>query len=260
MYWVVQENIRDEAGYDSFIQALRDHNAEFTVVKVIPFAYEIIPDVNPPGRVMAWGSVSMDGVAKKKGWNPGTFLNDNHDQRIWTEAYGRENMLNGDVEFYEFCKIPTFEGTKFIRPVDDKKRFDGTVVHNEEIENWKEAVQRVSDGYSRIRPETLVGMSDVKDIAMEWRFFIVNGKVISGSRYRQWGLSDQRRVEDGADSWVFAQRMVDKWQPAEAFVLDIALPAGTTDHKVIEVNCINSAGFYHTDLNAVIGAIQKLCT
>lgn len=230
---------------------------------MIPFAYETVPDVNPTGRVMAWGSVSMDAVAKKKGWVPGTFFNDNMDQRIWTAAYG-DNMLNADAEFFEFCSVPKFEGLKFIRPVEDKKVFTGMVVHGEELDEWKVAIQRYSDGYIRLRPETIIGVSSVKEIAMEWRFFVVGGKVITGSRYRQWGLTDIKEVDSTDEAWRFAQQMVDLWQPADAFVIDVSFQteAHTTGafqpYKVIEINCINSAGFYASDMRAVVEAIESL--
>lgn len=257
MFWVVQENIREEVGYNAFVDVLCKHEIPHAIVKVIPFAYETVPDLELTGKVTVWGSVSLDAVAKKKKWTPGTFLNENHDQRVWTEAYGRTNMLNGDVEFFEFCKIPRFEGTKFIRPVDDKKRFDGTVVHIEELENWQEAAQRMADGYSRLRPTTMVGVSSVREIELEWRFFIVNGKVLTGSRYRQWGMTDQRRIDETSEAWKFAQTMVDKWQPGPAFVLDVA-KVTTGELQVIEVNCINSAGFYACDMEQVVLGIDGL--
>jgi hypothetical protein len=259
MFWVIQENISNEEAYNSFVQALNDLALPYTVVKVVPFSRELIPDVNPTNPVVAWGSVSMENIAYDKGWNPGTFFNDNFDQRIWTSVYG-DDMLNADVEFHEFCKIPAFEGTRFIRPVEDKKVFAGMVVHGEEIADWKVAILRYSDGYTTLRPETMVGVSGVKEIAMEWRFFVVNGKVITGSRYRQWGLSDYRRLEETIGPWEFAQKMVDKWQPAKAFVLDVASPARTPyEYKVIEINCINAAGFYCADMRAVIEAVEQMC-
>ena len=88
------------------------------------FLDETIPDVNPTGKVICWGSVSMDHVAQLKGWKPGTFLNENFDQRIWTAKY-KDYILNADAEFYEFSKIPAFTGMKFIRPVSDMKIFSG---------------------------------------------------------------------------------------------------------------------------------------
>jgi hypothetical protein len=254
--WVVQENIQNEDRYEAFIAALKEFNIEHVVVKVVPFARTIIPDINPTGRVIGWGSISMDFVAKLKGWVPGTFLNDNFNQIIWSKAYG-DNMLNADFEVFEFGKIPKFEGTKFIRPIHDMKVFAGTVIHGEEVENWKEAIQRISDGYSSLRPETPVSVSSVKDLAMEWRFFVVGGKVITGSRYRQYGILDIREVDESYASWQFAQKMVDHWQPAEAFVIDI-VSLMNYDMKVIEINCINSAGFYAADMRAVVRAIENL--
>ena len=105
MYWVVQENVRDEATYPNFVQALTDLNIKHTLVKVVPFSHEVIPDVNPTGRVIVWGSTTLDLVAKNKGWIPGTFLNDNFDQRIWMTKYP---TLNDDAEIYEFGLIPVF--------------------------------------------------------------------------------------------------------------------------------------------------------
>jgi hypothetical protein len=257
MFWVVQENVANEEAYKSFIQALDDLNLPYTIVKVVPFSRELIPDVNPTNPVVSWGSVSMENIAVAKGWNPGTFFNENFDQRVWTRIYG-DDMLNADAEFHEFSQIPAFEGTRFIRPVEDKKVFAGMVVHGEEIENWKVAVLRYSDGYTTLRPETVVGVSGVKDIAMEWRFFVVDGKVVTGSRYRQWGISDYRRLDDTTGPWAFAQKMTEKWQPAKAFVIDIASPASTPhEYKVIEINCINAAGFYCADVRAVVEAVER---
>jgi hypothetical protein len=93
---------------------------------------------------------------------------------------------------------------------------------------------------------------------LEWRFFVVAGKVVAGSRYRQWGLMDHRRIDAASEPWQFAQKMVDQWQPAEAFVIDLAKEHYDPSFKVIEINCINSAGFYNCDMTTVIKAIEKL--
>jgi hypothetical protein len=46
-------------------------------------------------------------------------------------------------------------------------------------------------------------------------------------------------------------------RPHKAFVLDVAEVEG--EQKVIEINCINSAGFYDTNVNAVVAALENLC-
>jgi hypothetical protein len=53
----------------------------------------------------------------------------------------------------------------------------------------------------------------------------------------------------------FAQRMVDKFQVAEAFVLDVC--EADDELKVVEVNCINCAGFYRADMYKLTMALEK---
>jgi ATP-grasp domain, R2K clade family 3 len=261
MYWIVQENVKDERMYDDFLRAIREMKLDHSVVKVVPFSHETIPDVNPPaGPVICFGSVSMDHVAQLKGWKPGTFLNENFDQRIWTAKY-KGYILNDDAEFYEFSKIPEFTGMRFIRPVSDMKIFSGMLVHSEEVENWKESIQRVSDSFTTLRADTMIGVSTMKDIMMEWRFFVVDGRVVTGSRYYQWGLPDHRRVDADSEAWQFAQKMVDLWQPSRGFVIDVAQlskTAKTDEYKVIEINCLNSAGFYECDMRALVEAVERM--
>jgi hypothetical protein len=49
--------------------------------------------------------------------------------------------------------------------------------------------------------------------------------------------------------------MVDRFQVADAFVIDVCL----TDNgwKVIECNCINSAGFYDADIQKIIISLEN---
>lgn len=64
------------------------------------------------------------------------------------------------------------------------------------------------------------------------------------------------------DPWVdpealdFAQRMVEVWQPAQAFVLDV----GLTDNgwKIVELNCFNCSGFYAANVPKIVDAIESM--
>jgi hypothetical protein len=54
----------------------------------------------------------------------------------------------------------------------------------------------------------------------------------------------------------FAQSCADRWQPNDAFSLDVAVtPRG---FKAIELNSANSAGFYQCDIGAIIDAVNRL--
>lgn len=52
----------------------------------------------------------------------------------------------------------------------------------------------------------------------------------------------------------FAQSMVDLFSLAEAFVIDVCL----TDEgwKIVECGCINSAGFYKSDVQKIIMELE----
>ena len=54
----------------------------------------------------------------------------------------------------------------------------------------------------------------------------------------------------------FASKMINRWSPADAFVVDIADTA--EGPKVIEINTINFAGFYKADVQKIIVAIEDL--
>ena len=55
----------------------------------------------------------------------------------------------------------------------------------------------------------------------------------------------------------YAEKMIAIWQPARAFVIDIALVRGG-EFKIVEINNINSAGFYACDIQKFVFAIENM--
>lgn len=272
MYHVVQDDLFNEYGFKSLLNALEGNNCQYTVVKVIPFAHELIPDINPQGDVMVWGATTLGHIAVERGWKPGRFQNEKFDMRYLSKRFG-PYMLNADAKFCTFDELQ-YEGLKFIRPVHDSKSFSGTVMDGAELAAWKQKVLDVSDGYATLRPETPVMYAEPKNIDLEARFFIVDGSVVSGSSYRSLGRQILYQRIDGnnplfspmvdfvrdmlavdftkADSYdsTYAEPV------AKAYVMDIGLIGN--DYKVVEINTINSAGFYATDMSAVVRAIENM--
>ena len=98
-------------------------------------------------------------------------------------------------------------------------------------------------------------ISDVKTIYKEFRFFVIDSKLVAGSLYK---LENRHCLDKNIepDAHRFASKMIELWQPARAFVIDIAL---TEDgYKIVEVNCINSAGFYAADVSKIVNAMQAI--
>ena len=268
MFWVVQDNIFEEHQHDVLLHALESRNIPYSEVKVIPFYDKLLPShfdsnlyqgaideieeefIDNSGLVMVSGSLALGRIANERGWNPGSFLNDNFHYNNWLNAYGN-HLLNHESVIDTFQQINPPWDTFFIRPCKDNKDFNGTVHTQESFNAWRE------DELSRhceFKTSEVVA-SPFIPLQAEYRFFVVDGKVITYSQYKK-DFCLFKSADVPFDVIAFAQKMVDKWQPARAFVIDIA----TTPHglKVIEINNFNSAGFYLADVEKIVEAIEEM--
>lgn len=279
MFWVVQENLYNEQGQRDLLAALDRGEIPHLVVKFLPFLRRLVPsdvDINliddvenypepefptGTGNVMVCGAIALARVATERGWVPGSFINDNFHTAKWQENLGSENLLNGDAVIMPLSRVIDYcieheYNSVFIRPCDDDKAFTGVLLrHHMEIDNcvmnW---LQEAADT-GRFTQDVEVVLASPKEIHGEFRFFVVDRKVVTGSRYR---LGGQVIYSEEIPPHVqeFAQQMVDKWQPSRAFVIDIAeTPEGP---KVIEINNFNSAGFYACNVGKIVEAIESM--
>lgn len=288
MFWVIQENIKREAGHEDLMQGLRDEGCPHALVTLIPFSHEMMPKIalelnsgeieyrlasesdphfpnNGSRQIVVMGSISMSEAAQERNWTPGAWLNDNFDQRVWLEKFGN-HCLNHDAKFTTLVQIAAFTGQRFIRPVDDLKSMAGSVVDWEWVQTQQGHLGTVSTRWKPGRrvlcADTPISMASVKDIDCQARFFVVAGRIVAGSWYFL-GLSRvSQRINIKNVPWSdagvveFAQSMVDLWSPAPAFVLDIGHePDGR--FCVIEINCLNHSGYYHCDMKSVVAAMER---
>jgi hypothetical protein len=102
--------------------------------------------------------------------------------------------------------------------------------------------------------QTRIVVAKPKEILAKWRWFIVGGKVISGSMYRFKGAIHQ---EEELDACVIAeaQWLADVWLPSQCCVMDTVLVG--SDVKVVEFNCINCSGFYDSDVDKIFMALWE---
>lgn len=270
MFWVVQNNIYQEVGQEKLLKLLKKRNIPYEEVKVVPFGdlllpshfdshnfhgsidelYEVQIDANQP--IMVLGGTSLTRIAKKKGWTPGSFLNDNFHYDVWKNAYDK-HLLNSEAVVDTFRNISPPWETFFIRPCEDSKDFAGTVYKKEDFNVWREDLLSV-EGRCDFADKDMIA-SPVKEITAEYRFFVVDGTIATYSQYKQGDkLFKSTNVEQEVID--FANEMITLWQPARAFVIDIAdTPEG---FRVIEINNFNSAGFYAADVEKIIDAIENM--
>lgn len=253
MFYVIQENVFKEKHYDLLVELMDRHGFEHEIVKFIPFVHQI--DFKTTRKdVFCFGAVAMAKTAKIYGWSPGSMLNDNHDFDVYAPKYGLENMLNGDGTIIKFTDpLPIDHAEFFARPTKDSKMFTGSVFTRKSWEDYTAGCDK-NDTAQLIMMESDILIAPPKNIQQEVRCWIVGGKVVSASSYRI-GRQVIYQNYDHEDFFVdFAQKMADIYQPAEAFVLDVCL--SDDELKIVEVNNINSAGFYHCNMEKLIMALE----
>jgi len=258
MIHLIQKDVFSAPHYEALIAVLDRLNLPHIVAKIKPGTRELLWENDEPltvgqSDVFCWGSVRLAHIAKDYGWTPGSLFNDNHDYRVYAEHYGEE-MLNHDSRIIEFSQ--EFEPPSYIffaRPCGDTKAFTGQCFIKA---SWEEFVKFNLANKSRptLNESTAVQISSRKDIQREFRTWIVQGKVVTASQYKLGSKVVHQRCTEPL-VLEYAQRMADVYCPAEAFVLDVCL--ANDEMKVVEVNCINCAGFYDTDLVKLIGTLEE---
>lgn len=255
MFWVLQKNLFNERAFQSLQDQLVVQDTPHAVVQLRPFVHEIEPDVEIDGPVFVCGSTGLRHVARRKGWQPGYF-DDNLDYRLLLRHYGAR-MLNEDARVMPLRDAAVTEDVAFVRPVGDDKQFSGQVMAKAEFAEWRSRVVALEgeSTYTTLGADDLVVIARAKPVFAEYRFYVVDGRVVTGSLYKR---GDRVHYDSHVDGRVtdFAQSCADAWCPNRAFCLDVAdTPDGL---KVLEINAINSSGFYACDMGRFVNAINNL--
>lgn len=260
MHWLLQSNLGTQERQQPYIdalEALTKIGATWSYIKLIPFVGDVEPNIDYSGKkVFALGSTSMIIAAKKYGWNPGVIYNENFRFEAWLDHLHPWNLLNGDGIVIPFGDANP-DVNVFIRPCEDLKAFTGFVIEPENLRNWQKSIKagEISTRAIQLGSDTPIVMAPAKLVLREWRFFIVDGKVITGSQYRTlYGKDESRDIDQ--DVYEFAQKMVDLWRPADCYVLDVGETA-QNGLQMIEINNFNTSGIYMCDAKAAFAAVEK---
>lgn len=254
MLYIIQENVFREGNYDKIFETMNKLDLPYEVVKIDNKGELSIP-VSRRNDVFVFGSVRAARLATNENWIPGSYYGNNHDFQIYKEFY-KENLLNYTSKVQRITHNIDFlpNEMKFIRPTRDSKEFQGAVYTKNK---WDDVVERISEKYLGVIPPINIQVNKTQTIYKEARIWIVNGKVITSSYYK-FGNTVEWSENVEPEGLEFAQKMVDIYQVAPAFVMDICLtPYGW---KIVEINCINCSGFYQGDLQKIVMALEDLYT
>lgn len=254
--WVVekQTSISRLKGNDLIKAACESTGNKFKEIAIIPFVREVEggdPIIDTP--VVVYGSTAIFDVQKRCQWSPGVFTIGDESESL---ASLGDHYLNSDMKVMSPEEVVPYVETKsweyfFAKPDNDLKIFDGGVFSAERFPFFMEKTRN----YSNYNPNIKVCVSPIKYIEKEWRIFVVDGKIITASQYRKnMKLSIETGITNSALG--FAENIVEKNNPARAYVLDICRVDST--YKVVEYNTFNCSGFYACDIEKIVIATNKM--
>lgn len=147
----------------------------------------------------------------------------------------------------------------FIRPSNGYKTFAGQVISTEKLE---EEIELLKKSYGGIDTETLVLLSKTQELSEEYRFIVVDGKVVTGSMYiDENNIGTFKPYYDKAinsgEAYDFAVEMSKLHTPDKAYTIDIC-KTKEGKYKLLEINSFNCASMYGADYYKVVEAINKL--
>ena len=253
MYYLIQKNIFQDPRYDEIFHVMKALNLPFQEVSFQPNSTELNIETTRKD-IFVYGSVKLAKTATNYDWKPGSFYGNNHEYEKYSVGYGA-NILNHGSFIKQFSEAFNWDTnqTLFIKPSKDAKVFTGKVFSKPE---WEDFVYNTlnSNEDSRVDGTTQIQISKSHNVIKEARVWIINRKVITSSYYLFHGnVEYEENVSE--DGLRFAKEMADLYNVADAYVMDICKTHN--GWKIMEVNCINSAGFYKADVKAIIIALEK---
>lgn len=251
MYYIVQQNVFKEHNYNIIFEALERLGLPYEVVEYKDGKFDFKTDRKD---VFPFGSIRLASASTQQSWHPGSFYGGNHDFMVYKDKY-QDNLLNYDSKIQKLNEpidwLPN--EMKFIRPCADSKIITGAIFTKTK---WEDKLIELDNNtyFTKDRFEDLIQVGPVKKIYKEARIWVVDGKVVTSSYYR-YGTNVEWMENVEPEGLEFAQRMVDIYQVADAFVMDICdTPDGW---KIVEINCINCSGFYKGDMQKVLIALEN---
>jgi hypothetical protein len=257
MQWVLQKVSANDINDLTLVEALEmaQPKREYRELTVEPiegtvYGLEAVDSTSP---TCFYGSCDLTALLARRAdhniklfWEAEWF-----DPRFWTSK--RSDLLNENLRTVTVRELrntwvdqPTFVKSVGVKALTgmvlepDKKDRDTWMIEHSNLDGDIE----------------LIATTELHRLEREWRFFVINGEILTGSTYRKDGYRSVRwPVSDAA--WDYARNAVREWMPSQNIVIDIARTwAG--EYKVIEWNSLHSSGFYRSDVRKYVEGMESL--
>lgn len=141
----------------------------------------------------------------------------------------------------------------FIRPDSGAKVFTGLAVTEDDIAQEMNSLMQLTS----VTDDTMTLVAPAKRILSEYRFYIVEGKVVTASRYMVDG-NPSASPDVHPECLDLAHQVAScRWQVDVAYTCDIGLfdEPGGCQAKIVELNAFSTSGLYECDSLALFKAV-----
>jgi len=218
--------------------------------------------------VVYYGSINLAKEIKEANkWVPGAQTNsDNWDCSQYYPVFGdllfnKEYIMLpvGDLrrrkdELYDWVS----SNKLFIKPNKGGKVFIGKCVTKNDFDSHLDLLKIKYE----VPDDEICIVAKPQSVDKEWRFLIVDGKVVTGSQYREYGKDVQENVESSPSQggiWNFAEYVTlskDISKFDRAWTLDICESNGIL--HVLEIGGFSSAGLYKMDVAKIVSSVSRV--
>jgi hypothetical protein len=138
----------------------------------------------------------------------------------------------------------------FLRPDASDKDFNGGLVKRDFFNAWYGSALRFDPP-----PQSLVVVATPERLLAEYRLFVADGVVVTGSKYKTGDLVCPEPDFPGEAVQV-AEAAAAAWSPERLFCIDVAeTPNG---FRIVECNPFNYSGVYESDLRLLTAAAERV--
>lgn len=263
--WLIESLLWEDDSEEKLINSLKKSNTEYYMVTPEEAYKGLEKYGNKEECVYFYGSLeTARTVVREKRWIPGVFYTAKSYYCSTYYPYFGDFLLNsdnyglypfGDLNRIKYHLYRNFgeDDAIFIRPNDGKKSFTGKLVKKEEYDKDIEGF-----GFYGMGNEELVLVSTPKNVVNEWRFFIAEGKVITGSLYKENGKTI-RKSEIKKEAEELASKVCGMYIPDSVWTLDIC-ETEQGNFYVLEIGCASCSGLYACDTDKIVETINKVAT
>jgi hypothetical protein len=182
---------------------------------------------------------------------------DYNEKRFDMEYYSTLGLplLNSDIEMYTVYNLlySEFEKDMFVKPSKDSKAFNGGIIHSgETLMNY--LMRTPHRPIDEIGGDTVI-IAALRNIKEEYRFFMYKDTVLGSSRYMLYNKVNPcknvpQELKDKAKEYGKL------YNPSDIYVMDLCTFSNSDEVKIVEYNCWNCSGFYHSDIKSIIKQID----